>query len=201
MICALICDNKTVGITANSHKVIGHLLDKSREAAAEQKLAIQCIQKVKDDPVSVRGLQQTTTKPDFINGLGTACQVGGATSWFWARPDAAGIVDVLFVDEAMQMSLANVLAVSQAAESIVLLGDPRQLEQPIQGSHPDGVAISALDHVLGDHATIEAGRGLFLGETWRLHPDICTFTSELFYEGRLRSRAGLERQAIRHRAA
>jgi superfamily I DNA and/or RNA helicase len=95
------------------------------------------------------------------------------------------------------MSLANVLAVSQAAESIVLLGDPRQLEQPIQGSHPDGVAMSALDHVLGEHATIEATRGLFLAETWRLHPDICTFTSELFYESRLRSRAGLELQQIK----
>ena len=106
-------------------------------------------------------------------------------------------MDVLFVDEAAQMSLANVLAVSQAAESIVLLGDPRQLEQPIQGSHPDGVATSALDHVLGEHVTIEAGRGLFLEETWRLHPDICAFTSELFYESRLHSRAGLERQEIR----
>jgi uncharacterized protein len=50
---------------------------------------------------------------------------------------------------------------------------------------------------LGEHATIEASRGLFLQETWRLHPNICAFTSELFYEGRLRSRAGLERQQIR----
>ncbi|MGY3531169.1 TM0106 family RecB-like putative nuclease [Bradyrhizobium sp. USDA 4452] len=197
MICALVRDKRKVGVTANSHKVIGHLLDKSREAATEQGLAIQCIQKVKDEPVSLPGLQQTTENPDFIDGLSNGCQVGGATSWFWARPDASGIVDVLFVDEAAQMSLANVLAVSQAAESIILLGDPRQLEQPIQGSHPDGVATSALDHVLGGHATIEASHGLFLGETWRLHPDICAFTSELFYEGRLRSHAGLERQEIR----
>ncbi|MFB6448176.1 TM0106 family RecB-like putative nuclease [Bradyrhizobium tunisiense] len=197
MICALVRDKRTVGVTANSHKVIRHLLDKSLEAAAEQQLAVQCIQKAPDGPASLPGLYQTTKNPDFIDGLGSGCQVGGATSWFWARPDAAGIVDVLFVDEAAQMSLANVLAVSQAAESIVLLGDPRQLEQPIQGSHPDGVATSALDHVLGEHATIEAGRGLFLAETWRLHPDICVLTSELFYEGRLRSRAGLERQEIR----
>lgn len=197
MICALVRDQRTVGITANSHKVIRHLLDKSLEAAAEQSLPIQCIQKVKDEPASLPGLQQTTENPDFIDGLSNGCQVGGATSWFWARPDAAGIVDVLFVDEAAQMSLANVLAVSQAAESIILLGDPRQLEQPIQGSHPDGVATSALDHVLGEHATIEASHGLFLGETWRLHPDICAFTSELFYEGRLRSRTGLEQQEIR----
>ncbi|MET4315545.1 TM0106 family RecB-like putative nuclease [Bradyrhizobium sp. RT4b] len=197
MICALVHDQRTVGVTANSHKVIRHLLDKSREAAGEQRLAIQCIQKVRDEPASVPGLEQTTKNRDFIAGLGNRCQVGGATGWFWARPDAASIVDVLFVDEAAQMSLANVLAVSQAAESIVLLGDPRQLEQPIQGSHPDGVAASALDHVLGEHATIEAGHGLFLEQTWRLHPEICAFTSELFYEGRLRSRAGLERQEIR----
>ena len=68
------------------------------------------------------------------------------------------------------MSLANVLAVSQAARSVVLLGDPRQLEQPIQGSHPDGVDVSSLDHILGPHATVPGDRGLFLPETWRLHP-------------------------------
>ncbi|APO52364.1 TM0106 family RecB-like putative nuclease [Bradyrhizobium diazoefficiens] len=197
MICTLVRNGQTVGVTANSHKVIRHLLDKSLEAAAEQQLTIQCIQKVRDEPGSLPGLQLTTKNPEFVDGLSNGYQVGGATSWFWARPDAEGIVDVLFVDEAAQMSLANVLAVSASAESIVLLGDPRQLEQPIQGSHPDGVAISALDHVLGEHATIEASRGLFLEETWRLHPDICTFTSELFYEGRLRARAGLERQQIR----
>ena len=87
---------------------------------------------------------------------------------------------MLFVDEAAQMSLANVLAISQAAESIVLLGDPQQLDQPMQGSHPDGTDVSALDHILGDRQTLEAGRGLFLEETWRLHPDMCRFTSELF---------------------
>jgi predicted RecB family nuclease len=197
MICALVRDKRTVGVTANSHKVIRHLLDKSLEAAAEQLVAIQCLQKVSDEPASLPGLQLTTKNPEFIDGLANGSQVGGATGWFWARPDAAGIVDVLFVDEAAQMSLANVLAVSQAAESIVLLGDPRQLEQPLQGSHPDGVATSALDHLLGEHATIEASRGLFLEETWRLHPDICIFTSELFYEGRLRSRDGLELQQIK----
>ena len=120
--------------------------------------------------------------------------VGGATAWFWARPDAAGIVDVLFIDEAAQMSLANVLAVSQTARSIVLLGDPRQLEQPIKGSHPDGVDVSSLDHVLGTHATVPPDRGLFLPETWRLHPQICFFNSEMFYDGRLHPHLGLDNQ-------
>jgi superfamily I DNA and/or RNA helicase len=104
---------------------------------------------------------------------------------------------VLFVDEAAQMSLANVLAVSQAAKTVVLLGDPQQLDQPTQGTHPDGVDTSALDHMLAGHQTIPEDRGLFLEETWRLHPAICAFTSELFYEGRLHPRSGLELQEIR----
>jgi uncharacterized protein len=103
---------------------------------------------------------------------------------------------VLFVDEAAQMALPNVLAISQACTSLVLLGDPQQLEQPIQGSHPEGTDVSALDHILAGHKTIPANKGIFLEETWRLHPNICKFTSELFYEGRLRSRPGLEVQRI-----
>jgi hypothetical protein len=39
-------------------------------------------------------------------------------------------------------------------------------------------------------------RGLFLEETWRLHPDICRLTSELFYDRRLKPLPSLERQAI-----
>ena len=123
--------------------------------------------------------------------------MAGGTAWLWARADAFQSVDTLFIDEAAQMSLANVLAVSQAAQSIVLLGDPRQLEQPTQGSHPEGTDVSALTHILGPHATIPPDRGLFLEETWRLHPEICAFTSELFYESRLRSRPDLARQEIR----
>jgi superfamily I DNA and/or RNA helicase len=88
--------------------------------------------------------------------------------------EALRSVDVMFVDEAAQMSLANVLAISQAGTSIVLLGDPRQLEQPMQGSHPEGTDVSALDHLLGGAQTIHGEQGLFLEESWRLHPEICT---------------------------
>jgi uncharacterized protein len=102
----------------------------------------------------------------------------------------------LFVDEASQISLANIIAVSHAAPMIVLLGDPQQLNQPTQGSHPEGTDVSALDHVLNGEQTIASNRGLFIEETWRLHPSICAFTSELFYEGRLRSRPGLEMQEV-----
>jgi superfamily I DNA and/or RNA helicase len=100
----------------------------------------------------------------------------------------AEAVDVLFVDEAGQMSLANVLADSTAAKSIVLLGDPQQLDQPQRGVHPPGAEASALSHLLNGRATIGEDQGLFLAESWRLHPDVCKFTSELFYDNRFESR-------------
>jgi superfamily I DNA and/or RNA helicase len=123
-------------------------------------------------------------------------QLAAGTAWLWARPEFVDSVDVLFVDEAGQMSLADVLAVSQAAKGFVMLGDPQQLEQPIQGTHSPGVDVSALQHVLGTNQTMPADSGLFLSETWRLSPSICQFTSELFYENRLKARQGLDRQKL-----
>jgi superfamily I DNA and/or RNA helicase len=120
----------------------------------------------------------------------------GGTPWLWCREQFRDSVHILFVDEAGQMSLANVLACAPAGKNLVLLGDPQQLEQPQQGTHPEGSDISALAHLLDDRKTISEGQGLFLAETWRLHPTICSFTSELFYEGRLVSHSGLERQKI-----
>jgi uncharacterized protein len=115
-------------------------------------------------------------------------QVIAGTVWLWARPELNATVDVLFVDEAGQMSLANVLAASPAAKSIVLLGDPQQLDQPQRGVHPPGADASALSHLLNGRSTIGEEQGLFLSESWRLHPDVCAFTSELFYDNRLTPR-------------
>jgi uncharacterized protein len=102
----------------------------------------------------------------------------------------------LFIDEAGQFSLANAIAVAQAGKSLVLLGDPQQLDQPLHGSHPPGAERSALGHVLGGDAVISDQLGLFLADTWRLHPDICAFTSEVFYENRLAWEPSLARQAL-----
>jgi len=94
------------------------------------------------------------------------------------------------------MSLANVLACAQASQNLILLGDPQQLEQPRKASHPLGSELSALEHLLEGHESMPLERGLFLGETWRLHPAICSYTSELFYERKLNPHAGLSEQAI-----
>jgi hypothetical protein len=196
MISTLARSGKRMGITANSHKVIRNLLDEAIKTADDLGVSLECIQRVPENETAVPHLQFTKDNAKLLAALGTSCQVGGGTAWLWAHPNASQSLDVLFIDEAAQMSLASVLAASQATRTLVLLGDPRQLEQPLQGTHPEGTDVSALDHMLGAHATIPPDRGLFLEETWRLHPDICAYTSELFYEGRLRSRPGLEHQRL-----
>jgi len=57
----------------------------------------------------------------------------------------------------------------------------------IQGTHPDGSDASVLKHLIGEEQTIPADRGLFLERTYRLHPDVCAYISDEFYEKRLRS--------------
>jgi uncharacterized protein len=198
MICELVRKGRKVGITAVGHKVIANLLEKVVEAARDQEVpGVLCAHKMDTDDPEGRPVREIGTNEAALEGLqGGAINVLGGTPWLWSRPEFMNSVDVLFVDEAGQMSLANVLACAPAGLSLVLLGDPQQLEQPQKGSHPEGSDISALAHLLDGRKTIQEDRGLFLEETWRLHPTICRFTSEMFYEGRLASLDGLERQRI-----
>jgi len=207
LIVRLVREGKRVGVVANSHKVIGHVLDEVALAARPED-GVRIGQKPKNHhpPTSAAAIPLADNAA-VANGLrrGTV-NVVGAVSWTWVRPEMAApdpVLDVLLVDEAGQMSLANVLACAPAARTIVLLGDPQQLDQPTQGSHPPGAERSALAHLLADPAyqkpdrpTIGPTEGLFLERTWRLHPDVCDFTSAAFYAGRLHPVAGLERQRV-----
>ena len=197
MICELARQGKTIGITANSHKVIRNLINAAIDAADEMDVDLQCCHKAAEMEEVQHRLSFAKRNEDLFAALRTGVSVGGGTAWLWSRPEAFETADVLFVDEAAQMSLANVLAVSQAAKAVVLIGDPQQLDQPMQGSHPDGTDVSAFDHILTGEQTISPDKGLFLKETWRLHPDISAYTSELFYVSKLSSRAGLEKQIIK----
>jgi predicted RecB family nuclease len=200
MICDLLRAGKKVGITGTSHKVIGNLLREVLEAAAPgaEDVAVRPIQKgdpdqLLDDDRVVRGTSSEAVREHLDDGR---ANLAAGTTWLWASAKMIGAVDVLFVDEAGQISLANVIATSPSTDSIVLLGDPQQLDQPMQGAHPPGADRSALAHVLAGRATIGPDRGLFLETTWRLHPALCDFTSEVFYDDRLEPEASLERQRL-----
>ena len=112
------------------------------------------------------------------------------TPWLWAREELRGSVDVLFVDEAGQMALADALAIAGAGRGMVLLGDPQQLAHVSQGTHPRGSGASVLEHLLGERETVPPAEGVFLERTWRMHPDVCRFVSSTMYEGRLRAGRG-----------
>ncbi|MGD0863541.1 MAG: TM0106 family RecB-like putative nuclease [Candidatus Limnocylindrales bacterium] len=187
-----------VGVTANSHQVVGNLLDSLAERAAERGVKVRIGQKTDmGGDCTSRAAVPYKTNAALLAAIdaGTLDVVGG-TAWVWSRPDFAGRMDVLVADEAGQFSLANAVAVSPAARGLILLGDPQQLDQPLQGAHPPGAEASALGHVLGKESTMPPERGLFLERTRRLHPDLCRFTSETFYEDRLSSLPGLENQDL-----
>ncbi len=117
------------------------------------------------------------------------------TTWLFSGGDMQGApVDVLVVDEAGQLALADTLAASTSAKNIVLLGDPLQLSQVSQAVHPGSAGSSVLEHVLGENVTLPPDRGVFLTQTRRMHPDVCKFISEEIYEGRLKSHPDCARQ-------
>ncbi len=208
MIVNLVADGQRVGVVANSHKVIGKVLDEVAKAAIELRQPVRIGQKPKggQGPTHAAAIELKGNADVEAALRARTVDVVGAVAWTWCRPEFARpqpVLDVLVVDEAGQMSLANVLACAPSARTIVLLGDPQQLDQPTQGSHPPGADRSALSHLLADpaylrpdRATIRPQEGLFLDTTWRLHPEICDFTSRAFYAGRLRPRDGLEGQAV-----
>jgi uncharacterized protein len=196
MVLALARAGKRVGVTAVSHKVIRNLLEKTLEAAEEARVSVEVVHKPKKREGNCPdGFKEVTGNDKALAALDEGKVVGG-TAWLWARDDAAEKLDYLVVDEAGQMSLAHVLAAARSAKNLVLLGDPQQLEQPQKGAHPEGAEVAALVHVLGGRETIADDMGLFLDVTWRLCPAIGAFTSELFYEGRLLTQAGLEQQVV-----
>ena len=197
MIRAAVAAGKRVGVTACSHRVIQNLFDAVRDQARTAGEDIRLARKPKDGeevPPDVAEFNKNGTALAAIRARDV--HVLGGTAWLWADEDATASVDLLFVDEAGQFSLANALAIAPAASSLVLLGDPQQLDQPQKASHPDGVDVSALAHALAEAETMPPDRGIFMPETWRLAPNLCAFTSELFYAGKLRSIPSLVNQRL-----
>ena len=195
MIRALVAKGHRVGVTANSHKAIEHLLGKLCERTDG---AVPCLKVGRDEPEELcKKHPNVAWKTPAAAAAAREFQVVGATAWFFARGDVAGTFDYLFVEEAGQFSLANAVAVGRAAKNLVLLGDQLQLGQPIQAAHPGESGKSVLEYVLAGQATVNPHFGIFLEKTRRLHPKICEFISGAVYENRLTSLPECARRVVR----
>jgi predicted RecB family nuclease len=199
MILALVAAGRRVGITAFTHRALTNLLDAVLQHAADHGQVVRAIRKLEggERPDPAWAYTAATSNQVVAEALATgSVHVAAGTSWLWSRPEMEGLVDTLFVDEAGQLSLATVVSVAGAAAGLVLLGDPQQLSQVKKGAHPEGVDLSALEFALDGAAVIRPERGIFLPETYRLHPDVNRFTSEIFYEDQLRSAEPTLRQDL-----
>jgi predicted RecB family nuclease len=194
-IVALLSAGKRVGIASNGHKAINQLLGEVELLAATNGLRCRGIKKSsrEDQMLGTGGWIEETLDNKAVT---QEHQLVAGTAWLFARPEHDQAFDYLFIDEAGQVGLANVVAMGVAAHNIILVGDQMQLAQPIQGTHPRGSGVSALQHLLEDHATVPPERGVFLSETRRMHPDLCAFVSAAVYERRLHSAPGTELQSL-----
>ena len=196
LITELMRNGRRVGVTATSHKAIHNLLDEVERAAKDEGLKFHGLKKSSgDNAESLYGsasIASADANGDFA-GAGRDTLLFAGTAWLFAHPDLDQAVDTLIIDEAGQVSLADALAMGTAARNVVLLGDPLQLAQVSQGSHPGGTGASVLEHLLGEEATVPAHMGLFLERTRRMHPDVCRFVSEIVYDSRLQGIPELER--------
>jgi uncharacterized protein len=199
MALAVVAAGGTVGVTAQSHKAITNFIRALGEAAREDGRRVRVVQRCDtgDDGADLDGVELASDSADVAPALRAGrFDVAAGTPWLFGREDMLGTLDLLFVDEAGQMSLANVVAMGGSTRSLVLLGDPNQLPQVSQGSHPDGAGRSALEHVVGDAPTIAPDRGLFLDRTFRMHPTVNRFISDEFYAGRLETDPSTARQRL-----
>ncbi len=185
---------RRVGITAMSHKAIHNLLNEIEKATRAEGVVFQGLKKASagNDESIYEGpsIRSESKMAPFVNA-GSDVLLFAGTAWLFAHSDldavrlGAPLVDTLVIDEAGQVALADALAMGTAVRNVILLGDPLQLAQVSQGTHPVRTEVSVLEHLLGEHATVPPDMGVFLERTRRMHPDVCRFVSEVVYDGRL----------------
>jgi hypothetical protein len=195
-IVALLQEGARIGVASNSHKAINHLLEEVQKAAIEAGVVFRGVKKSSREDQFVTGCPAVTNTLDNKVATSATYNLYAGTAWLFARTELNESLDYLFIDEAGQVSLANLVSMGVAAKNLVLVGDQMQLSQPIQGTHPAGSGVSGLEHLMGEWATVPPDRGIFLGVTRRMHPDVCQFISDAVYDGRLKSVDGAQRQRL-----
>lgn len=185
VIADLVALGKRVAISSNSHAAINNLLTKAKTTCAERGLSgavVKCSGSKQEEALSGKGIP--LVHPD---GITPAMAVVGGTAWMFAREVMADQFDLLVVDEAGQMALANLLVMARCARSILLVGDQQQLAQPSQADHPGSSGDSCLEYLMQGAHVVPADQGVFLSTSWRMEPSITAVVSELFYDGRLQA--------------
>ena len=177
---------KRVAVSSNSHKAINNLLAAVDERAAEAKFSFRGYKKSTAGSADSRYVSENIQSVTDRDAMKNPYLLLGATAFFLATYRSQDF-DYLFVDEAGQVALGNLTAMAGCAKNIVLVGDQMQLPQPVQGVHPGESGLSCLDYLMQDHATVPPERGVLLDVSWRMHPSVCQYISDAFYDGRLKS--------------
>ena len=191
VIASLVNRGNRIGVMSNSHAAIMNLLAPLAKDLTDYPLTKVDGYKTQKDFLEAFPPEQyphfryrgkmTFTKAEPYEFF----RVIGATAFGFAKLVDEAPLDYLFVDEASQVALANLMVAAGAARNIILMGDQMQLEQPIQGVHPGESGQSALEYLLGQDVVIPEEKGIFLERTFRMHPAICHPISTLVYEGKL----------------
>lgn len=188
LIASLLQAGKRIAVSSNSHKAIINLLSDVDKRMKERGASYVGLKKIssEDNAIESDFIENVKDDKSIIKRIDEVQLVAG-TAWTFSNSDLFENFDYLFIDEAGQVSLAHLVAMGQCARNLILLGDQMQLGQPIQGIHPGRSGESSLDYLLDGEATIAAERGIFLEKTYRMHPDVCRFISDAFYDSRLHS--------------
>ena len=199
-ILSLVNKGKQVAVASNSHAAIINVLEGCAIALDENyeglRGAVTIAHKIGQRPTDRKredAIYYATKNDD--PALMYSNIVGG-TAWLFCRDEFSANFDYLFVDEAGQVSLANLVGMTSCAANVVLVGDPCQLPQVIQGAHPPPANLSCLEWMLQGMRMVSEDRGIFLPDTYRMHPKLCRFISAQFYENKLKAHATTARQAV-----
>lgn len=176
----LYAKGKVIGVSSNSHKAIDGLLYSIKKTCPEAIVVknLSASAKLDEDLEKINVSKLSDVDLNTVDNY-----IVGSTAYGLTKHK----IDYLFVDEAGQVSLANLLAMGMNAKNIILIGDQMQLEQPIQAIHPGDSGKSALEYFLGDTKVIPNTRGFFLPISRRMNHELCEVVSKYFYNNELKS--------------
>ncbi|MFN2459493.1 MAG: TM0106 family RecB-like putative nuclease [Candidatus Velthaea sp.] len=199
LIAELVRAGRKIGVMANSHKAIHNLLDAVCDVAQERGIAYTGVKKSSNGDAETE-YDRGNFRSDDKTLVHDDADIVAGTAWAFATEKMAQRLDYLFIDEAGQVALPAAVGAMTAARNVIFLGDPLQLAQVSHTRHPGDIGVSVLEHLLhGELRPVRPDRGIFLTDSYRMHPAVCDFVSDVMYDGRLKAAPGRERQDVASR--